>query len=149
MIDQSGPHPAQMQVRNTWQQLRLYPRWVKMTLAVYAVAFAIGTTTHLIADIQGWWFAHHPLINGYWASLTFFDPLAVFLLVRFPKAGLLLAVTIMLTDVGINSLATYLYFDTDENYAVNYALQLQTAFLGFVLGSAPFLWVQFSGKNAA
>jgi len=96
---------------------------------------------------QNSWQQLHPLINTYWASLTFFDPAAVFLLFRFPKAGLLLALTIMLTDVGINSLATYLYIDNRGYYAVNYAIQLQTAFLGFVLGSAPLLWVQFSGKN--
>ncbi len=73
----------------------------------------------------------------------------VFLLFRFPKAGLLLALTIMVTDVGINSLATFLYFDNDGHYAVDYAVQLQTAFLGFVLGSAPFLWPQFNYKTVA
>jgi hypothetical protein len=108
----------------------------------------IGTTTHLIALLNGWWLPHHPFLNAYWTSLTFLDPLVVFLLLRFPKAGLLLALTIILTDVGINSLATYLYFDNNGHYAVDYFIQLQTAFLGFALGSAPFLWAQFNGKNA-
>jgi hypothetical protein len=83
---------------------------------------------------------HHPFLNAYWASLTFLDPLVVFLLIRSPRMGLLLAVAIMVTDVGVNSIATY--FNTDGRYAVDYFVQLQTAFLGFVLGSAPFLWAQ-------
>jgi hypothetical protein len=146
---EDDPDGILMSMHNSWQQLRSYPRGVKLTLAVYTVAFTIGTTTHLIVLIKGWWFAGHPFINAYWTSLTFFDPLAVFLLFRFPKAGLLLASTIMVTDVGINSLATFLYFDNDGHYAVEYAVQLQTAFLGFVLGSAPLLWPQFNYKTVA
>jgi hypothetical protein len=111
------------------------------------MAFMIGTTTHLIVLLNGWWLPHHPFLNAYWTSLTFLDPLVIILLLRSPRAGLLLALTIILTDVGINSLATYLYFDKDGHYAVDYFIQLQTAFLGFALGSAPFLWAQFYDKN--
>jgi hypothetical protein len=55
---------------------------------------------------------------------------------------------VQLTDVAINSLTMYLYIDTDGHYAVNQFVQLQTAFLGFVLGSAPFLWFNIEGKDA-
>ena len=55
----------------------------------------------------------------------------------------------MPTDVGINSLVTYLYLDTDGHYAVDHNVQLQTAFLGFVLGSALFLWAHLNGKGVA
>jgi hypothetical protein len=138
-----------MSANNIRRRLQSYPTWVKLTLTMYSIAFLIGTTTHLIALLNGWWLPHHPLINTYWGSLTFLDPLVVFLLLRLPRAGLLLALAIIASDVGINSLATYLYFDSDGHYTVDYFVQLQTAFLGFVLGSAPFLWAQFNVKNAA
>jgi hypothetical protein len=128
-----------------WMRLQSYPRWVKLTLTVYAVAFLIGTSTHLNVLLHGRWLPHHPFLNTYWTALTFLDPLVVFLLLRSPRVGLLLALAIMLTDVGINSLATYLYFDTSGHYAVDYFVQLQSAFLGFVLGSAPFLWTRLVG----
>jgi hypothetical protein len=128
-------------------RLQSYPRRVQLTLAVYAIAFLIGTSTHLIGALRGWWMPSHPFLNAYWASLTFLDPLAVLLLFRSPRIGLLLAVAIMVSDVGLNSLATY--FNTDGHYAVDYFVQLQSAFLGFVLGSAPFLWAQLKGKLVA
>jgi membrane protein HdeD len=128
-------------------RLQAYPRRVQLTLAVYAIAFLIGTSTHVIGALRGWWMPHHPFLNAYWASLTFLDPLAVFLLIRWPRMGLLLAVAIMLTDVAVNSLATYA--NTDGHYAVDYFVQLQSAFLGFVLGSAPFLWAQLKSKPVA
>jgi hypothetical protein len=138
-----------MPTSTAWMRLQSYPRWVKLTLAVYAVAFLLGTSAHLNVLLHGWWFPHHPFINAYWTSLTFLDPLVIFLLLRSPRAGLLLALAIMLTDVGINSLATYLYLDTDGHYAVDYNVQLETAFLGFVLGSAPFLWTRLDYKGVA
>jgi hypothetical protein len=138
-----------MLTQTTWTRLQSYPRWVKLTLSVYAIAFLIGTSTHLNVLLHGWWFVHHPFLNTYWTSLTFLDPLVVFLLLRSPRAGLILALAIMLTDVGINSLATYLYLDIDRHYAVDYFVQLQTAFLGFVLGSAPFLWTHLDYKGVA
>jgi hypothetical protein len=54
---------------------------------------------------------------------------------------------IMASDVAINSFASWMYFHPGEEYAANYALQLQTAFLGFVLGSAPYLWAHFDRRT--
>lgn len=130
-------------------RLRPHPPWVKVVLAIYVLAFLIGTSTHVNALVHGWWLPHHPFVNAYWASLTFLDPLAIFLLLRFPRAGLLAALAIMITDVGINSFATFIYSDAASHYAVGYFVQLQTAFLGFVLGSAPFLWRNFARNDAA
>ena len=131
-----------------WIRLKSYPGWVKFVLCVYTTAFLIGMSTHLLAILNGWWFPHHPFLNAYWTSLAFLDPLVVLLLFRSPRAGLLLALAVMLTDVIINSLATYLYPDASGQYSIDYRVQLQTAFLGFVLGSAPFLWPQFIDNNA-
>ncbi len=72
-------------------RLQSYPRWVKLTLTVYAVAFLIGTSTHLNVLFHGGWLPHHPFLNTYWTALTFLDPLVIFLLLRSPRARLLLA----------------------------------------------------------
>jgi hypothetical protein len=96
----------------------------------------------------GWHLPQHPFVTAYWTSLTVLDPLAVFLLTFAPRKGLLLALVIMLTDVAINSGVTYMELPPSSPYAVNYAVQLQTAFLGFVLGSIPFLWINLGLKDA-
>lgn len=63
--------------------------------------------------------------------------------------GLLLALVIMLTDVAINSAVSYLYLDAHGGYAVGYFVQLQSAFLGFMLGSAPFVWTYVRRRATA
>lgn len=68
--------------------------------------------------------------------LVLLDALTVvFLLSGRRRAGLALAVCIMVLDVAVNSLAHYIL-----GGAFGYALQLQSLFLGFVLGSVCFLW---------
>jgi hypothetical protein len=44
-------------------RLQSYPRRVQLTLAVYAIAFLIGTSTYLIGVLRGWWMPHHPFLN--------------------------------------------------------------------------------------
>jgi membrane protein HdeD len=127
-----------MPTNSAWKRLIAYPRWVQISLSVYAAGFLIGTSTHVSVLLHGWFLPHHPLLNSYWTALTFLDPLVVVLLLFAPRAGLVLAVGIMLSDVGVNSLATYT--DAQGKYLVDYFVQLQTLFLGFVLGSAPFIW---------
>lgn len=128
---------------------RAYPPWVRAVLGVYVLAFAAGTGTHLDALVHGWGFAHHPLLNAYWTLLTVVDPVVIWLVLRVPRAGVIAALLTMLTDVGINSVVSYLYFSTPGHYAVNDFVQLQTVFLGFVLGSAPFLWMHFSASHVS
>ena len=104
---------------------------------------------HVYVILIGWQLPHHPYVTAYWTSLAVFDPLAVFLLIFAPRKGLLLALVIMLTDVAINSGVTYMELPPASPYAVDSAVQLQTAFLGFVLGSIPFLWRYLGLKDAA
>jgi hypothetical protein len=132
-----------------WQSSKSYPVGIRLVLLIYVVAFSIGTATHLISILNGWWLPHHPLVNSYWASLVLLDPLAIVLLLKAPKAGLLLALVIMVTDVGINSAVSYMYLDRGGVYAVNYFVQLQSVFLGFLLGSAPFVGRYVSRQDAA
>ena len=72
--------------------------WVRFLFAVYIFGLAYGTRNHIIDILAGGWLGYDfvPLpINLYWTLLTFFDPLAIFLLLFFPLAGILLSVLIM------------------------------------------------------
>jgi len=129
------------------RRFRSYPLGVRLVLTAYAIAFLIGTATHVRNLLQGYSCPHHPLLNGYWSALTLADPLTVALLLLAPRPGLLLAAGIMLTDVAINSTASYLYLDADGRYAVDSFVQLQSAFLGFLLGSAPFVWTHLASRG--
>lgn len=75
-------------------------------------------------------------MNVYWTALAVLDPLAAVLLIRARRAGLALALAIMVSDVAVNSYALY---GLGLPFAV-WALQLQTLFFGFLLGAAGFLW---------
>lgn len=109
-------------------------------LIVYTLAFGIGTTTHTIDAVNYGWPVDIPAVpnwlNMYWSSLIVLDPLAILLLWTRQKIGLMVALFIMLTDVAFNSYATYELKVWDWSYF----LQLQSLFLGFLLGTAPFVW---------
>ncbi len=64
------------------------------------------------------------------------DPAIIFLLVRYRRIGLLAALSVMLLDVAANGYAAFTLHD--NGFAL--ALPLQCTFLGYVLGSLPFLW---------
>lgn len=76
-------------------------------------------------------------MNVFWTALTVLDPAVVLALVfGWRRTGLALALAIMVADVAVNSYAFY-----GLGYSVfSSALQMQTAFGGFVLGSIAFLW---------
>jgi hypothetical protein len=75
--------------------------------------------------------------------------LTIFLLVRFPRAGLLLALAIMVADVGVNAFVAYMYLPPPGGYVADPGAQANSVFLGFVLGSAPFLWPRLGRKDGA
>ncbi|WP_420606108.1 hypothetical protein [Novosphingopyxis sp.] len=112
----------------------------RLLLGVYAICFAIGTFTHA----QHIWhygflpyrFAPLPT-NIFWTALTLIDPLVILLfLLRRRRSALSLALAIMVSDVAVNSYAVF-----GSGYGeFAPALALQSAFLGFVLGSIGFLW---------
>ena len=105
---------------------------------LWATGFLIGTTTHLV-DVIRYGFLPYTMapdwINVYWTSLTAFDPLVVLLLWKHRKAAVALGITIMVSDVTINS---YVYFMLDS-FESAMPLILQTLFLILVVSSAPML----------
>lgn len=112
----------------------------RAVVAVYVAAYAAATAFHA-ADIIRWGllpyrFAPLPL-NIFWTSLVVIDPLVIaLLLLGWRRSGIGLALATISADVAVNSYA--LFGLGYSEFSVS--LQLQTAFLGFVLGSAMFIW---------
>ena len=112
----------------------------RLLLSVYVICFAIGTFTHAqhiwLYGFLPYRFAPLPT-NIFWTALTLLDPLVILLiLLRWRRLALALALAIMVCDVAINS---YAIFGSGYGEFAP-ALTLQSAFLGFVLGSIGFLW---------
>lgn len=109
-------------------------------LAVVAVAFAIGGTMHLIDILRGGWlpYDYAPLaMNAFWTALLPLDYLVVALIVaRRAITALTLGLGIMTADIAVNAYALF-GFGWHE---FTFALILQAAFFGFLLGATPFLW---------
>jgi hypothetical protein len=112
-------------------------RWV---LIIYAICLTGAGLNHARDIVNGGWLPYTSVpsaVNWYWTSLIALDLLAATLLFIQPKAALLLTLAIIVSDVGINS---YLQYSVaPEGWYGNASLQLQTLFLGFVLGSFAFL----------
>lgn len=109
-------------------------------LAAYLAAFGAASLFHA-SDIVRWGlfpYDHAPRwIDLFWTSLTLLDPLVIALLVTGRRRlGLSLAAAVMIADVAVNS---YAFFALDFS-ASPASLMIQCAFLGFVIGTLPFLW---------
>jgi len=77
------------------------------------------------------------VLEIFWTSLVVLDLLAIgMLLSRFRRSGLLMAAGIMIADVTANTYALVVL----NIPAFGLAVPLQATFLGFVLGSLPFVW---------
>ena len=115
------------------------PKFI-ITRAIYIACFCLGTFNHARDFASSGWrpyAASPPILEAYWTSLIFLDLLVVaLLLLRSMQVGLLLAISVMITDVAANAYASF-WLGVP---GFNIGLPLQAAFSGFMLGSAPFLW---------
>ncbi len=115
---------------------------VRFIIAVYIFGFAYGARNHIIDILADGWLGHDYVslpINLYWTLLTFFDPLAILLLLSFPLAGILLSVLIMASDIAINiGVTVYFYYQT--GMLTLDRLPLQIAFGIFVFLTSPIAW---------
>jgi len=116
--------------------------FVRLIFAVYIFGFAYGIRNHILDILADGWLGYDfvPLpINVYWTLLTFFDPLAILLLLSFPFAGILLSVLIMASDLAINTGVTvYFYYQTGVLSLDR--LPMQIAFGIFVFVTSPRAW---------
>jgi hypothetical protein len=113
-------------------------RWLR---GIQAAGFLLAGLTHAWDMWRGGWLPYHwaPLpANAFSASLVVWDPLAAGLLVWRPRAGVALALSILVANVAVNSAAASALGPMDwYDYG---PLQFQTLSLGFVAGAAPLVW---------
>lgn len=113
----------------------------QVALAIWTVAFLIGAFNHARDLAGGGWlpYGFAPLgCNIFWTALLPIDLAVVALLWTRRRIGVWLGVVVMVADVAVNS-----WFSYSHNFPeLTSALQLQTLFLGFVLGSAAWLLTQ-------
>jgi hypothetical protein len=113
----------------------------RTAIVLQAVCFSIGALNHArdfaIAGWRPYRWAPLPAFELYWSALILLD-LAVVLLLATGRirTGLFLGLAVMASDVTVNVFATRLMGFTEYGGA----LLLQSAFLGFLLGSIGFLW---------
>lgn len=112
----------------------------RVVLAVYVICFGVGAFNHARDFLARGWRPYAwgpPPLEVFWTSLLVLDALVVALILSgWRRPGLALAAAVMITDVSANTFA-WLTLDVP---ALAIALPMQVAFLGFVLGSMPFLW---------
>lgn len=112
----------------------------RVVLATYFVCFGIGVLSHSADFLSRGWRPYSfgpPVLEAFWTSLVLLDALVISLIIAgWRRCGLVLAAAIMLTDVSANAYASFGL----RIPGFDLALILQTAFMGFVLGSLPFLW---------
>jgi hypothetical protein len=117
----------------------------------YVFAFAVGTTSHLVDILRSGLLPHnryHWGLNLFWTSLAFFDPLAIVLLLRRARAGILLACLIMFLDVAVNLAAgVHEYFATGR--FLMWGLYTQVPFALFILATASSLWSAFGADSSS
>jgi hypothetical protein len=108
-------------------------------IIVWTVCFLIGASTHALDILNGGWLPYDfaPLaFNIYWTALLPLDLFAALLLWLYRRAGIVLALIIMVSDVAINS---YVAFFVVENWPMVF-LKLQAGFMLFVLATARKIW---------
>ena len=79
---------------------------VRIILVIQAICMLMGTYTHVSWVVRhGFLYPDVPLYSRvFWDSLTFLDPLAAVLLFLRPRAGILLVLVIICTDVLHNAI---------------------------------------------
>lgn len=85
----------------------------------------------------------HPFYAAFWTSLTFFDALAVFLLLARTRAGLALTTAIIVSDVLVNASVGLTYGFDPASFAA------QFIFMVFVLGTVRRAWRRCGGSGSA
>ncbi|EGQ8099969.1 hypothetical protein GUA36_16865 [Vibrio parahaemolyticus] len=111
----------------------------KFVVFLLCLFMTIGGVVHLYDNIVDGFLPYDfapRWLNIYWSALGLLDLLAVYLLVKHRRVGLVLMLLILMTNVIFSSHAHYTLEVLDNNVA----LQMKTLFLGFSLGVSIWLW---------
>lgn len=77
----------------------------RLIIAVWAIGFAVGTTTHTIDLVSRGFAAYEGFpepVRWFWVSLTVLDPLVFALLLLRRRIAVPLGVVVMLADIAVN-----------------------------------------------
>jgi hypothetical protein len=116
-----------------------------VVLVVWILGFLVGTTTHILDLAAGGveTYAGFPAgVRLFWVSLTVLDPLTVVLLALRRRAGIVLALAVILADIAVN----WTVFVTIGGLAI-YGVVNQTLFAIVLVTTAPILWRWFRSRR--
>lgn len=105
---------------------------------VWAAGFLVGATSHILDLAAGGvvtYAGFPPAPRAFWVSLTLVDPLAVVLVLLRRRAGVLLGLAIILSDITVN---WTVYFTVGGNPL--YGVVNQSVFAAILLATAVPLW---------
>jgi len=91
---------------NTEVPRRKLTRTDKFLIALIVTGFCVGTFTHTRDLLRLGLFGYSTVpvpVNVYWTILTLADPAAALLLLFRTRAGLILGIAIMASDIAVNS----------------------------------------------
>lgn len=112
-------------------------RKTKVILSIQMVGMLMGASTHILWVITYGFLSSEYNANLFtslfWDSLTFFDPIAAFLLIVRPKVGVYLTLGIILVDVVHNNI-----FYMDELYFQTYSLMEWMVKYWMIVGQVVF-----------
>jgi len=127
-------------MKQTSFKWKTQPGFIKVMFFIYAICFLIGGLRHWVDILHGGMFPYNTIpfiFNIYLTSLAIFDFIVIVLLFIRPIWGLLLAISIMASDLITDFYVGYHYWNI--NLQTNLGLQLLVAFGLFVFISAPLL----------
>lgn len=110
----------------------------RLIIAVWAIGFAFGTTTHTIDLVSRGFAAYEGFpepVRWFWVSLTVLDPLVVALLLLRRRVAVPLGVVVMLADIAVNWTA----FGAVGRLSL-FGLVCQSVFAAWVFATARHLW---------
>ena len=105
----------------------------KTIVAIYILAFAIGTLSHTLDLLYQFPpYSGYPLwMRTFWTSLVVIDPIVILLLLNRRSMGALASLGVIVLYVGVNTHMTYQYWNT--TFLGNPSLWIQTVFAAFVI----------------
>jgi hypothetical protein len=116
---------------------------MRVVQIVWIVGFLIGTSSHITDLVQYGTqaYAEHPIVvRLFWTSLTIIDPLTALLLVLRQRAGIILAIVVILADIVVNWTVFAVVDGTPLFGAVD-----QTVLAAFIVVTARMMWHWFPG----
>ncbi len=119
----------------------------RVILAVWIAGFLVGTVSH-IADLAAGGldtYARFPAaLRVFWAGLTVLDPLVIAILAMRRRAGIVLALAVILADIAVNWTVLLTISGNPLYGAID-----QTVFAAILAVTTPILWRWFPTRPRA